>query len=337
MTFGSDTFAGAVTEFVASVRDRDGGRSERAFEQMHQTFRQAQVAELDEAAPRLAAVLGGVPPRPRAVAAVIVGACVEHGADPVASAPGVFRAVRDAFEHAAVFCERWAATGGGELPIPGRNELDDHIAGRVGFEAAVAWWTLQQWQMAALAHLGSAAVRQVVAAERELLALVERADEATDGAFKGLVYGLRVLDEEPLVVLHRETRTGYAMRMSGIGDNFQLHTLLAAALIGGLHVPGEGPSAQAVAVCRDAEGQVPTTGSFNLVAPDGSWIWNEGTPSDIPRVDGVRLLVLDPPPYRRGWPAGRYFPNMPGDLVLERVLGREETDGWFAQVADAKE
>ncbi|GAA2488272.1 hypothetical protein GCM10023100_08590 [Actinocorallia cavernae] len=64
-----------------------------------------------------------------------------------------------------------------------------------------------------------------------------------------------------------------------------------------------------------------TTGSFNLVSPTGEWVWNEGTPADIPVVDGARLLVLDPPPYQRSWPAGRFFPHMSGDLVLERVLG----------------
>jgi hypothetical protein len=80
---------------------------------------------------------------------------------------------------------------------------------------------------------------------------------------------------------------------------------------------------------------VPTTGAFNLVGADGTWIWNEGTPSDIGVVDGVRLLVLDPPPYRRGWPAGRFFPKMPGDLVLERVLGEREAADWLAKVAPA--
>src|SRR5689334_24003384 len=47
-----------------------------------------------------------------------------------------------------------------------------------------------------------------------------------------------------------------------------------------LHVPGHAPSAEEIAVCRDAPGQVPTTGSFNLVTPGGEWVWNEGTPSD---------------------------------------------------------
>ncbi|MFC7868074.1 hypothetical protein ACFU5B_30195 [Streptomyces murinus] len=63
-----------------------------------------------------------------------------------------------------------------------------------------------------------------------------------------------------------------------------------------------------------------TTGSFNLVSPTGEGVWNEGTPADIPVVDGARLLVLDPPPYQRSRPAGRLFPHMSGDLVLERVL-----------------
>lgn len=336
MIFGADTFAGAVAEFEASVQTRDGERSERAFTRMRQTFGQAGVDEVAQAAPRLAALLGEVPPGPRAVAAVVVGACVERGTDPVPCAPGVFAVVRDAFEAAAQFCERWAENGGGDLPDPEQTELTDDIIDRVGYATALGWWTLQQFQMAALALLNNKAVRQQLGEKGELLALVERADEATEGAYKGLSYALRVLDDEPLVVLHRESRTGYALRMTGIGDNFQLHTLLAGALIGGLHIRGESPSAEAIAVCRDAEGQAPTTGSFNLVAPDGGWIWNEGTPSDIPVVDGVRLLVLDPPPYQRGWPAGRYFPHMPGSLVLERVLGAGETAGWFAQVADAK-
>ncbi|CAL9656193.1 hypothetical protein SUDANB176_06801 [Streptomyces sp. enrichment culture] len=80
----------------------------------------------------------------------------------------------------------------------------------------------------------------------------------------------------------------------------------------------------------------PATGSFNLVAPGGEWVRNEGTPTGIPVVDGVRLLLLDPPPCERGWPAGRFFPGMRGDPVLERVLGAEETRQWPARCAPAK-
>jgi len=43
---------------------------------------------------------------------------------------------------------------------------------------------------------------------------------------------LLVLDDEELIVLHRPTGRGYRVTMSGIGDNFQLHILLAATLTG---------------------------------------------------------------------------------------------------------
>lgn len=340
MTSAPHTFTDALGAFESAVRDQDGERFDRAFPLLHRAFQEADQDELHGGAPRLAALLEQVPPGPRAVTAVLVGACVERGADPLPCAPGLFAAVREAFTAALGFTDRWSATGGGELPDPGEDELGDQIVDRVGFEAALGWWTLPEWRMASLALLNSKAVRQRIASDGgELRSLVERVQSAAGDAgedFKGLVYALRVLDDEPLVVLHRATRTAYLMRMTGIGDNFQLHTLVAGALIGGLHVPGDGPTAEAIAMCRDKEGQTLTIGTYNLSAPDGSWIWNEGTPSDIPVVDGARLLVLDPPPYERSWPAGRYFPGMSGDLVLERVLGRDEAESWYARVADPK-
>ncbi|MEV7520271.1 hypothetical protein [Streptomyces sp. NPDC091371] len=335
MIFGKKKFLAAVGDFEKAAGARDGEAAERAFAQLYQAAEKAGDAEFREAGPRLAALLPSVPQGPRAAVAVVTGACVERGADPSACAPAIFAGARAGFEAAADFCARWAETGGGELPEPD-DELTDEIIGRTGEEPAIGWFTLPQWEMACVAMLGHRSVRRESAGTAELLALAERVTEASGHEFKCLTYALRVLDDEPLVVLHRETGTGYVLRMTGIGDNFQLHTLLAGVLIGGQHVPGDAPSAQEVAVCRDAPGQVPTQGSFNLAGPDGAWIFNEGTPSDIPVVDGARLLVLDPPPYRRGWPAGRFFPGMPGDLVLDRVLDEAEAAEWFAKVQPAK-
>ncbi|GLX38256.1 hypothetical protein Sros01_43290 [Streptomyces roseochromogenus] len=335
MIFGRKTFLGAVAAFEKAVRAQDAQGSERAFAQLHRTSGKAGDSEYREAGPRLAALLPEVPPGPRAAVAVVVGACVERGADALACAAEVFAGAREGFAAAVDFCARWADSGGGELPEPD-GELTDAIVERTGHELAIGWFTLEQWEMASVAMLNNRAVRQTLEDKTELLALVERVAEASGHEFKCLTYALRVLDDEPLIVLHRDTGTGYALRMSGIGDNFQLHTLLAGVLVGGMHVPGEAPSAQEIAVCRDTAGQVPTTGAFNLVGADGGWIFNEGNPSDIGVVDGIRLIVLDPPPYRRGWPAGRFFPGMRGDLVLERVLGAEETAGWFDKTALAK-
>ncbi|MFD7258160.1 hypothetical protein [Streptomyces sp. NPDC059874] len=335
MIFGKKRFPGAVADFEKAVRAQDGDAAQEAFARLHRAAAKAGDGELREAGPRLATLLPSVPHGPRAAVAVVIGACVERGADVSACAPGILAGARETFALAADFCARWADTGGGELPDPD-DELTEEIIERAGYEPAVGWFTLPQWEMASVAVLNDPAVRRESAGTAELLALVERVAEASDHEFRCLAYALRVLDDEPLVVLHRDTGTGYALRMSGIGDNFQLHTLLAGVLIGGKHLPGQAPSPQEIAVCRDAPGQVETVGSFNLVGPDGTWIFNEGTPTDIPVIDGARLLVLDPPPYRRAWPAGRFFPGMRGDLVLDRVLDAAETAAWFAKVQPAK-
>ncbi|MER7552135.1 MULTISPECIES: hypothetical protein [Streptomyces] len=337
MIFGKAGFGGAVADFEAAVTAQDAKRSGKAFVRLQETFGQAREAELLDGGPRLAAVLEQVPPGPRAVVAVLVGACVERGADAERCAPGVLAGLRWALEQALVFSDAWVAAGGGAFPVPDGGEPGPESVERAGFDAAVGWWTLPQWEMAAVAMLNHPGVRRTVAFRGEALRLLGAVERASGTELKSLAYALLVLDDEPLVALHRASGTGYLLRLSGIGDNFQLHTLLADALIGGGHVEGHAPSPQEVAVCRETPGQVETVGSFDLVAPDGEVIWNEGAPADIPVVDGVRLLVLDEPSYRRSWPAGRFFPGMRGDALLERPLDPEEAERWYAHVSPAKD
>jgi hypothetical protein len=335
---GRARFLDAVTGFETAVRQGDGQRSQQAMQDIQRHFEHARDADLAQVGPRLAALLPAVPPGPRALVAVVVGACVERGADAGACAPQVFEGLVEVLGAAQEFCERWAATGGGDCPDPEPAALTEAALERVGQDAAVGWITSPQWEMATNALLNHHAVRTTLPPEvrLRLLRALHEIQEASGHDFKCLHYALLVLDDEPLLALHRPTGTGYLLRMTGIGDTFQLHTLLADVLIGGGHVPGRAPSPQEAAVCRDAPGQVPTTGPFNLVTPGGEWVWNEGTPTDIPVVDGVRVLVLDPPPYERGWPAGRFFPGMTGDLVLERVLGADETRQWLGRCAPPK-
>lgn len=202
---------------------------------------------------------------------------------------------------------------------------------------ALAWCSVQEWQPAALAVLcRSAEVRgrhaaAILPACRDLEAL-KRHD------LKCLAYALAVLDDELLVVLHRPTRTGFEVRIGGIGDNFQLHTLLAHVLVGGGHVPGTAPSAESVRLATDPKParertEIMATGAFELLAPNGTRIWNEGLPDDIPVVEGRRLLVLDEPAYQRSWNADRCFPHLPGMAELARVLTTEETGAWYARTA----
>lgn len=338
----------AVSELEEAVAARDGDRTGRAFTAVMNGVQSASDTEHRLAGPRLAALLPAFPPTgPRPMLAMAAGFCVERGADPVACAEpllgGTYRDLLDASE----FARRWTATGTAEekLPDPDEKIIDDALLARLGgdvYEAtrlAMAWCSVEEWQPPALAVLcRSAEVRRrhassILPACRDLAAL-ERHD------LKCLAYALAVLDDEPLVVLHRPTRTGFEIRIAGIGDNFQLHTLLAHVLVGGGHVPGTEPSAESVRLARDpkpAQGRTRTiaTGAFELLAPDGERIWNEGLPDDIPVVHGRRLLVLDEPTYQRSWNADRFFPHLPGTAELTRVLTADETRSWFARTSPA--
>ncbi|MCE0446603.1 hypothetical protein LT493_24135 [Streptomyces tricolor] len=112
-------------------------------------------------------------------------------------------------------------------------------------------------------------------------------------------------------MLHRPTGTGYALRMTGIGDNFQLHTLLADVLIGGGHLPGRALRRRGGRP-RDQPAQVHTTGSFNSVTLGTGW--NEGTPG-YPRRGRRTPARPGPAAVRAQLARGRFFPHMTGDLV----------------------
>ncbi len=295
-------------------------------------------AALKEAGPRLAAVLDDVPLGGRADIGAMIGYCVEVGADPVVCAPGVLANLANALENAQGLVEQWATTMDFDLPDPtdidNEHELLEPMIEAFGFEATLSWLTLSSWLTASLSMLQRKAVRQRLSTPiRELLTQRYHSyAQATDSDSKDIDYALLVLDDEPLIALDRETGTGYQLRISGIADNFQLQTLLGDALVGGGYLRGEAPSAEAVAVSRDADGRESTVCSFLFHAPDGTRIWNEAAPADIPVIDDNRVLVLDEMPYPHHFPALRYYPSMTAELVLERTLSPMECVAWFEHV-----
>ncbi|SEM54881.1 hypothetical protein [Streptacidiphilus jiangxiensis] len=341
----------AVAELEQGVAERDPERTERAFGATLQALRSAPAGEGAPFGERLAALIPDFPPvGPRPMLAMMAGFCVEQGADPAACAKPILAGVHEALLDVLEFAERWrAGDPDAELPEPDGESVDEAALSRLGddrYEAlrlASAWTTLDEWQPPALAVLCRSVPVRRAAGATELPELVRAVAELKQHDLKCLAYALEVLDDEPLVVLHRASGAGFELRIGGIGDNFQLHTLLAHVLIGGGHLPGQAPDPRVVALSLDAPfdpgadlGGLHATGPFNLVAPDGSWIWNEGNPADIPVVDGRRLLVLDPPPYQRGWNVGRFFPMMTASIGLTRVLPPEEAQAWFRHVAPAR-
>jgi hypothetical protein len=281
--------------------------------------------------------------------AVLAGSAVERGAPAEAVAGPVLAGLADTLRLTGPFRAMWAARRPGSRPPDPRAEIalpDAYTAAVEGglpsgdaLALAESWFAVDRFVWAAMAVLCSPDVRRTVPDRADVVAFAtELIDVLPD--LHWLVEMLRVLEGEQLVVLHRATGRGYRVTISGIGDNRQLHTLLVGALSGpadqGL-LDGVDPDPRWVAVAADAPeeqfgGEV--TGTFGLIDFAGQ-IRNHGVPAEIPLVDGVRVIVLDPlvPPLR--WPNVRKFPGVPGRLTLDEVLTGEEAAAWLASVAPA--
>ena len=150
-----------------------------------------------------------------------------------------------------------------------------------------------------------------------------------------------VLDDEPLIALDRATGHGFRLTMSGVGDNYQLQTLLADRLIGEGLVAGQAPLDQWVAAATDASPRLPMTNPvyqrLRLSDGHGGYVYPEGRPWDIPLLDGVRVIVLDPPRGAYGWSAGRVFTQMLPALTVDGTMSPDEAAHWMSRIAPARE
>lgn len=127
---------------------------------------------------------------------------------------------------------------------------------------------------------------------------------------------------------------------NSIGDNYQLHTLLADRLAG--RVPGlEPPEHHWVAAATDKPPTLPGGAVIQrrcrLFNGHGSYVYPEGRPADIQPLDRARVLVLHPPLGRFGWTSGRTYEHMRATLTRDRELDPPEAAGLLARVEPARE
>lgn len=291
--------------------------------------------------------------------AVLAGACVEWGGSPLALADVLPQRAAEAMMLNDMVPRCWAdAAPGRPLPNAVSASTKELVQALVTLarpqgrpdkgdmtRMAMSWFDMEDWLKAVITTLGDgrfrAAVPDAVKAElREYAAAV--ADRSQRAGWVGDLAA--VLDEEPLVVLDPPARRGYALTMSGVGDNFQLHILLADRLIGdpvqGL-VPGVRPARSWVEAATDAHPYLGQDGAairrFRLFDGHGAYVFPEGVPADIQPLDGTRVLVLHPPNGDYGMGIGRVFRNMAPSLSLDRVLEGHEAESWLTRVAPAVE
>ncbi|MDP9793499.1 hypothetical protein J2S43_002011 [Catenuloplanes nepalensis] len=334
----------SVDAVIAALEAFDREAFGEAMQELAQATPRSRPDEVADALTRLAPVLAELPIGVGGHLAQLAGSMVDFGGTPDLVLPVLIDRACEALEAAARF-RALHEKAFGAVPDPDDHEAIPVVIERfaegadaLGLSEAEgqtlieAWFTAGVWVQPVLYLAQRRDVRVSLPQRERLTAAVEATREhiGTAGWLHGL---LLVLDDEPLIVLHRQTGRAFEVTISGIGDNFQLHTLLAAAVLDG----DDRPSEEEIAAATDGPELSPAggmTGRVNLVDGEGTWIWNEGRPADIPVYEGARVVVLDPPPYKRTWNTGRPYPLMVPSVTAEQ-LPTAEAAAWLSKVKPA--
>ncbi|GAB2486450.1 hypothetical protein [Nocardiopsis aegyptia] len=346
-----DEFRAAFQELIDASVAADPHTFPPAVHKVYTLASQVPLVERELALEALTPLLSGDHTAPGIIAdlSVVAGAIVEMGTDPGPTGPEVLRRLRTMGKGAIVFLRAWQRTGPDAPPDPEAVTADTEarVATHLGADAPSAtmcWWTIRRHGLAAKTMLSEGEVRSHVRRDPSLHAeLVAIANQLSDHLveFDEVRALLRMAEATSALVMDRRSQRAFRVLFDGIGDNFQLHTLLAAALVGphAQGLEGEAPDPRWAAAYRDSDpdpAAQTVRGWWNLVAHDGTWVWNEGVPAEIPTVDGEHVLVLDDLPYPRSWNAGRRHPHVRGWLEIESELTPDEAQVWWKRVAPAE-
>jgi hypothetical protein len=334
-----------ITEFTTAFQDLMDAAEQRSSAVMTHIRRVFQLADdvseadrtaaLDALAPVIASSVPGL----SADLSILAGSLVEKGTPAGSAGIAVLEQLSTLGKAAGVFLYAWEQTGQDAPPDPDEvsQEHEERVAAVLGELAEVAttsWWVSPRFGLAAKTMLTDAKLRAHVRADPELLehlTLIAQQLASHIGPFGETYELLRMAAVDRAVVLDRASGRGFRVRFDGVGDNFQLHTLLAQALIAERQVPGDAPDPSWVAAATDgpAGGHI-VHGVWDLVGGDGSWVGNEALPADLPVIDGDRVLILEPISLPHSWRSGRRHPHLDGRLTVTA-----EVDGadWWPRVA----
>jgi len=331
--------------------------------------------ELRLAAEKLFPSLEVPDPQPSGQAALTLGVFVEYGLEPGFVGSHLLGPFREVLELTAAFIERVEA----ELPESADEDVEEEpssywvedryvtpeLAKQFFLEdrrLPQAYFAMEEWCLPVVAVLSRD--RNLLAEARGDERLVDLADRL---AYCGATFVrmlLMMLSGESLLVLHPSTGQGFKLLIDGVTDNFQLHTLLADALVverRGLFrrrqgpewgIPGLRPSPSVAAVARGDGPQCideHSSGVWNFYQwtaiddaaklPDDvdmeHWIWNEGIPADIAPFAGVRVVILGTPQYTRTWNTARSIAGLTARAEVEEVLDRRQVQDWLTRFASA--
>jgi hypothetical protein len=200
-----------------------------------------------------------------------------------------------------------------------RAVFREHLASDRGGGASLAY--LEQWILPAVAALTRQRESLIRATKDAELCRAAKALARSNASWLHTLTGVQL--EAPWLVVFPALERGFRLTVDGVATNFDLHALIADALIE-RGVPGTRNPRDVMGVIRgtaDSCVQNHVAGSWNLYTfraaaydvraaekvPTEHWVWGEGQPRDVPVVDDMRTLVIGPPKYSRVWDSGRTF------------------------------
>lgn len=295
--------------------------------------------------------------RAEQVLLLALGAMVEAGAPPELAWPAVVDGLKDTLDAATRYAQ--ACLDESEQPhIDEGIRVAKHIVTKKMPRESAAWDALGSRCLAAVACLSrSSKLRKQARATSELIDAAYPLEDAVEEV-TFLRQVIRVLDDEPVLVIHPAQRRGYRLVMRDIATNLELFVLITDMLVGdpkkGL-IDGKRPEVRAVNVLKDpnASPKKPPTlhVHWNLLAwtgvqPDGSipdvktqqtdhWVWLEQVPSEIPVFEGERVIIFQPPFMKRTVEVEPAFAALAPAVQLKGKLSGPEVDRLLAKMGTA--
>jgi hypothetical protein len=225
-----------------------------------------------------------------------------------------------------------------------------------------AWQIVRSKCMAANACLTrSPKLREKARKSGALLKALNAAESLEDQVDEVRAFSrvLRIVHDEPLLVIHPETRRGWRFVMRDLATNVELYVLLLAHIVGD---PKKGllkaklPNPKAIRTLLDPDkapkGDIDLDVPFHTVSwtglhadatlPDPTvsretehWVWLEGVPAEIPTFGGERVVLLQGPVMKREVsvevPYDALFPS----LKPKGKVSAAEVDRLLAKMAKA--
>jgi len=289
-------------------------------------------------------------------AALIIGTVLEQGYNPLSSTQPLIERLRQVLSMCMTF-----ATQRHRIPLDrGADEQDmaeafDEVCPEVVHifpNEARAREALDLFWHSAIALFSSSVDARK--AGQPLRSLTQPITDYHEGAY-WLDLMLSTPIDEPLLAIEPKSLQGFQGTMTGIVDNFQLHTLLmdvfpSESLVPRRRVPerivdvarGKGPQHTDDEVTGVWIMYAWTAIQSNLQLPptddrenNRHWIWGEGHPEDIPIFEGFRVILLGPPSYTRTWTSNRMFAQLAAE-IQGRNLQKDVVTAWLQKMAEAK-